>query len=633
MLTFLTMFQTSWLIRADNDYRYGEGTAGVHAVTSIYNSGVKKRTFGYDANGNMTSDTDHASSNNNREIKYAAFEKPVYIKKGTSNPSQITFRYGSSRERYRRIDNVYEGSTPVSIETTYLGAYEKVVHTGGAKDGDTEHKYYIGGVAIKIDTEKSGQPGKTTKTKYLLKDHLGSVVAIKDHNDGSEQRFRYVPFGKQYEVSSINPYTYIPVTAKLDITDRGFTGHEMLNSVDIIHMNGRIYDANIGRFMQADAYIQAPKNMQNMNRYAYVLNNPLSYTDPSGHFFKALKKYWRAIASIAIAALLPGAGFMVNTFGDVGAAIISGMLSGGVATGSLKGMITGGISAGIFFGIGDYFQGLADANANAAAEWAIENGAKNKELIKGIADLSRELDTAQQAGKVLSHALAGGVVATLNGDKFGNGFASAGITQAFAKSIDDLKSPSGKVLSASILGGTTSSLTGGKFVNGAITAAFSRAFNDNLHGYVEGPDNIIIRIYGNFEFKGDSAFEIHVYKDNKAFRKAVTKGRDLKKFEIGIIGPTTENHKDGLVVYDWVNKHKVDGAEPDLTTNQADFIKQKVATQIHLRGHLPAPGQPVDPKKWSTGLRLLGRFAPAISLLSMNSLEQSCSIYPLYIAC
>jgi len=53
-------------------------------------------------------------------------------------------------------------------------------------------------------------------------------------------------------------------------------------------MNGRIYDARLGRFLQADPFIQAPMNTQSMNRYAYTLNNPLNATDPSGYFFKKL---------------------------------------------------------------------------------------------------------------------------------------------------------------------------------------------------------------------------------------------------------------------------------------------------------------------------------------------------------
>jgi hypothetical protein len=69
-------------------------------------------------------------------------------------------------------------------------------------------------------------------------------------------------------------------------------------------MGGRIYDATLGRFLQADPFVQAPKNSQNYNRYSYVMNNPMSYTDPSGFIFKAIgrmfKDMLRAFASVPI---------------------------------------------------------------------------------------------------------------------------------------------------------------------------------------------------------------------------------------------------------------------------------------------------------------------------------------------
>ena len=71
-------------------------------------------------------------------------------------------------------------------------------------------------------------------------------------------------------------------TTGLASTTRGFTGHEMLDGLDVIHMNGRIYDPTLGRFLQADPVIQAPDNPQNWNAYTYVFNNPYRYTDPTG---------------------------------------------------------------------------------------------------------------------------------------------------------------------------------------------------------------------------------------------------------------------------------------------------------------------------------------------------------------
>jgi RHS repeat-associated protein len=69
-------------------------------------------------------------------------------------------------------------------------------------------------------------------------------------------------------------------------TDRGYTEHEHLDEMGIIHMNGRVYDPLIGRMMSADPYVQAPKNLKTFNRYAYVWNNPLKLYDPDG--FNAL---------------------------------------------------------------------------------------------------------------------------------------------------------------------------------------------------------------------------------------------------------------------------------------------------------------------------------------------------------
>ena len=47
-------------------------------------------------------------------------------------------------------------------------------------------------------------------------------------------------------------------------------------------MNGRVYEPTLGRFLSADLLVQSPFNTQSYNRYSYVFNNPLSFTDPSG---------------------------------------------------------------------------------------------------------------------------------------------------------------------------------------------------------------------------------------------------------------------------------------------------------------------------------------------------------------
>jgi len=69
-------------------------------------------------------------------------------------------------------------------------------------------------------------------------------------------------------------------TSHLD--NKGYTGHEMLDQVELVHMNGRIYDPITARFLSGDPLIQDPMNGQSYNRYSYVLNNPTNLTDPTG---------------------------------------------------------------------------------------------------------------------------------------------------------------------------------------------------------------------------------------------------------------------------------------------------------------------------------------------------------------
>src|SRR5690606_38518434 len=64
-------------------------------------------------------------------------------------------------------------------------------------------------------------------------------------------------------------------------TPRGFTDHEHLDGLSLIHMNGRLYDPQVGRFVSGDPFVQAPFDGQSLNRYTYVLNNPLTFVDPS----------------------------------------------------------------------------------------------------------------------------------------------------------------------------------------------------------------------------------------------------------------------------------------------------------------------------------------------------------------
>ena len=291
--------------------------------------------------------------------------------------------------------------------------------------------------------------------ELLHRDHQGSVVSVSDAAGALVSQSVYHPFGQQTVLWSA------PTAAP---NDRGYTGHRNLANVGIIHMGGRIYDPRLGRFLQADPFVQFPHASQGHNRYSYVQNNPLSHTDPSGYFLKKLggwiKKWWRPVLGIAITVATAGKALSLGGVQGLLLASGSGAVAGAVATGSLRGAVTGALAAAAFYGIGSAFEA-----ANCS----------------GCFKAGKLKDTAK-AVKTALHATTGGLMNVLNGGKFGHGFVSAGITQSFADPITtNFNSTPGRVVAAAIVGGTASEITGGKFANGAVTGAFSRAFNDELH--------------------------------------------------------------------------------------------------------------------------------------------------------
>lgn len=232
--------------------------------------------------------------------------------------------------------------------------------------------------------------------------------------------------------------------------------------------------ANLARFLQADPFIE---DASTLNRYTYVHNNPLAYTDPSGYF--SLRTFLRTVVAIAITVYTGGAlngatwalfnASAWTTAAKVALVAASGAVSGAIQSGTIEGAAWGAFSAAIFFGIG---QGIANA------DWA-----------KG-SFMGTELSGTGFAVKTVSHGLAGGTISKLQGGKFGHGFLSAAGSAATAPFADMATTEDvwkGAVVS-SVVGGTLSKLSGGKFANGAVTAAMSYAFNQVASRDRQAPD-------------------------------------------------------------------------------------------------------------------------------------------------
>jgi RHS repeat-associated protein len=220
-------------------------------VQSVQLAAGGTRTYCYDANGNLTSDSAGLA------IQYDHQNLPT---KATRGSQTDWFRYGPDGLRTR--------SWGADGARVYLPGYEHRTDTG-------ETKVYVGDYAV------ISRLGSTRKVEYLLKDRLGSVDAVANASGAVIETRGYDAFGKPRD-GAWNDLTPAKI-ASTAVTPKGFTQHEHLNQLELIHMNGRAYDYHLGRFTGVDPFIQFPLNSQSLNPYSYILNNPLSGTDPTGY--------------------------------------------------------------------------------------------------------------------------------------------------------------------------------------------------------------------------------------------------------------------------------------------------------------------------------------------------------------
>jgi RHS repeat-associated protein len=208
------------------------------------------------------------------------------------------------RQRRRRASTAGRNATPHAGATQYDAAEQRVLLRVNAGAGANEdQRIYVGSGYERQETSETGVPvirhiykvqagGKqvaqverqeqfgavvTTGTRYIHSDHLGSSQVVTDESARLVHVQRFDAFG-----APASPAAQSSDALAKNIR-AGFTGHESDVETGLVNMRGRIYDARIGRFLQADPpFMQTPFWSQGLNRYSYVFNNPLSFVDPSG---------------------------------------------------------------------------------------------------------------------------------------------------------------------------------------------------------------------------------------------------------------------------------------------------------------------------------------------------------------
>ncbi|MBL3529451.1 MAG: hypothetical protein JMN27_17590 [gamma proteobacterium endosymbiont of Lamellibrachia anaximandri] len=462
---------------------------GNRILTLNRNNGTYE-DYAYDANGNMV-------SGSGREIEWTSFNKPTRIK---TKDADVSFEYGPDNNRVTKQSLDKEGQ-----ETTwYIGkGYELIdaVDMDGNHIERKKHSIYADGevIAIQVRTIENGLK-QADQTRYLHKDALGSVDTITDSHGALIARMGYTPFGQRRAVNGQE----IDQSFQRKVTNRGYTGHEQIDNIGLVHMNARLYDPEIGRFLSADIYIQEPGLSQNFNRYIYVMNNPLKYNDPSGHFINFIigaiimivsqfidNPYIRMIGMVVGMAMMGGVFFGDALFtaaaggsGASGAFITVGSTSFQVAAGQIAlaamngaaiGAVVGGATTGTLKGAvkGAFFGAIS----GAAAGYIGHGGNGGGRLFDG------------DGMTALAHGVSQGAISEMRGGKFKSGFVGAFVASMspatrWAKT-NAVPMPI-RTMTAAVLGGLASAATGGSFSDGAYHGAMVHLFNAELGNISNG---------------------------------------------------------------------------------------------------------------------------------------------------
>ncbi|MBP6793674.1 MAG: VCBS repeat-containing protein [Saprospiraceae bacterium] len=517
----------------------------LNRLTNVTTSGQvnEELNMTYDKWGNITSKSDLGIFHYNAEIPTLLDRIDLYNADCNVPSSHFTYSYTS----FNKISKI-EGDS-LRLEVAYGPDNQRLTQKLYVHDQLVESRVYVGNdfEVLKIsnkETKRLSIPGSMgtaivyesspqgSQYSYLHKDGLGSVIAITNDAGITQIAYQYDVWGKRtvvYQVAGSMASTY-----------RGFTSHEHIAFLDLVNMNGRIYDPVIGRFLSPDPHIQDRTYFQNVNRFSYVFNNPVNLVDPSGYF--SFKKTFGGIANSAMKTIgRIGSGITQISKGNIrdgfksfgqayidvvikwygwrevdrhgkdvfgeetwnqivvaSATIVVAYTTGGFGTGaavSLGTAITSGAAAGAAGGA--LSSHLAGAGTNDLLKSAFKGaviGGISAGLTHGI---GTGIESSGLSGEVLGEGLRaighGAVQGTMNelqGGKFSQGFYS-GFVSSIGSHTQGLygQNPAGRVFAASVVGGTISSVTGGKFATGAVTGAFVEMFNNMSHNRYQGYDD------------------------------------------------------------------------------------------------------------------------------------------------
>lgn len=379
------------------------------------------------------------------DVKYNAFKSPLQIT--LAGKENLSFEYNILKTRYAMVSSVtgkqkyYSSDFAVEITKDNTGKTQIVTYiTGDPYSANYIKKEILSGTTV---TEKANY--------FLHRDNIGSIVAItKADNAGTvvEKRF-FDAWGNLKALVNAAGQTITDAQQLVSYNyfiDRGYTGHEHLWKAGLINMNARIYDPILRKFLSPDNYVQDPFNTQSFDRFSYVFNNPLLYTDPSGNFGivaaiiigaavgMVAKGIMNMIAGIPFWYGMGKAGVMGAISGAISLGIgtwASGIFGNGVTFGkalfeaglhAINGGVTSAIEGGKF--LSGALSGMVSSLMSSGIQSLGETGMAwvNAETGKTIQPLYNEFGrTYMKAAMLVAGGLSGGLSATIAGGNFWQG--------------------------------------------------------------------------------------------------------------------------------------------------------------------------------------------------------------------
>jgi RHS repeat-associated protein len=332
-----------------------------YQVTSADSSGVSTYSASYNSTGTMKSRTVGGA---NWTFSYDSSNR---LTNATSSGSSETYRYDYKGNRLVKTGN--DGTV-----TIYIGGFfEKTIFPDKSSQTtaylQTKQGRLVSNTTSGANNTKPGIP--TAGLLYFHRNNVQSTALTTDGNGDLASRLLFQPYGKVWLITGADNF-------------RGkFTGRELDEWTGLTYMNARYYDAFVGRFISADTDLAGSLMRHDvLNRYAYALNNPIIFLDPTGH-----SPWWEDVLMFAAdAALIVGGvalivltdGAAAPALGVLGAALLGAGVSGalynlenighqqlggwGIALG--VGFVSGAITGGI---------GAAGSAATSAAVDAAEN--------------------------------------------------------------------------------------------------------------------------------------------------------------------------------------------------------------------------------------------------------------------